>query len=82
MLVQVSELALEHDSMIQLRRPCCCQRCSAAASAAGDTELAAFEAEIAAVEEEQEGVAGPATPEELEFEDDDGTWCVSRMACM
>eukprot|EP00798_Chlamydomonas_sp_ICE-L_P019331 gene19331-25982_t len=37
-----------------------------------DPSLAAFNAEIAAIEEE----AGPSTPEELEFEDDDGTFYV------
>ncbi len=54
-----------------------------APAAAGD-ELAAFHAEISAIEAEQEAAqaaadpadaagAGPPTPDELEFEDDDGT---------
>jgi hypothetical protein len=52
--------------------------------AAPDDALAAFQAEISAIEAEAAAAStadgdpcdGPSTPEELEFEDDDGTWYV------
>ena len=46
-------------------------------SMSAEDELAAFQAEIAAVETAAaEEDTGDGTPEELEFEDDDGTWPV------
>ena len=45
----------------------------AAAGVAPDDELAAFEAEISAIEAQAQEGEEPGTPEELEFEDDDGT---------